>query len=151
MNIEGNTSLALMQAAQANGADALNSAKQTATDKDAKRINEVAQDFEAMFMTEMLKPMFAEIKPDERFGGGKGEEVFSGMMLQEYGKMMAETGSLGIADSVKAQLIEMQDEANGKRPNLETNINLEANTQQDNTNNNQSPLNDIIEELSNGQ
>ena len=104
MNLEGNTSLALMQAAQEKGADRLQDAKQAAKNKDEEHINAVAKDFEAMFMTEMLKPMFAELKPDERFGGGKGEEIFSGMMLQEYGKMMAETGSLGIADNVKHNL-----------------------------------------------
>ena len=42
----------------------------------------------------------------------------------------------------------MQDEVDGKRPDYEANININAYTQQDNE---QSPLNDIIEELSNGQ
>lgn len=74
-------------------------------------IDETAKDFEAMFMTEMLKPMFEGIQPDETFGGGKGEEVFSSLMLDEYGKKMASTGSLGIADLVKEQLIQMQSDA----------------------------------------
>ncbi|PZQ48476.1 MAG: flagellar biosynthesis protein FlgJ [Micavibrio aeruginosavorus] len=75
---------------------------------DMKKIEETAKDFEAMFVTEMLRPMFEGIKPDETFGGGKGEEIFSGMMLDEYGKSIAQSGTLGIADLVKAQLIEMQ-------------------------------------------
>lgn len=74
-------------------------------------IDETAKDFEAMFMTEMLKPMFEGIQPDETFGGGKGEEVFNSLMLDEYGKKMASTGSLGIADLVKEQLIQMQSDA----------------------------------------
>ena len=111
MNLDPNTSLALMQAAQNQTANAVNNAKQALSEKDMQRFDEVAKDFEAMFVTEMMKPMFEQIKPDATFGGGKGEEIFQGMMLQEYGKMMAETGQLGIADSVKQELIRMQAEA----------------------------------------
>ena len=114
MNLTSDTSLALMQASQSQTLEAANNAKSSVgkkmSDKDMKHFDEVAQDFEAMFVTEMMKPMFAEIKPDKFFGGGKGEEIFSGMMLQEYGKMMAQTGQLGIADSVKQELIRMQTE-----------------------------------------
>ena len=118
MNLDINSTLMLQNASQEN---AVQSAARKAkaleanrtegiTDKEMKRFDAVSKDFEAMFMTEMLKPMFAEIKPDERFGGGKGEEVFSGMMLQEYGKLMAETGQIGIAATVKEKLIQMQGE-----------------------------------------
>ena len=111
MNINPDTSLALMQAAQAESANALNATKSlNKEDKDMARIHEVAKDFEAMFMTEMLKPMFAELKVDARFGGGKGEEIFRGFMLQEYGKLIAERGEIGIADAVKGELIRMQSE-----------------------------------------
>lgn len=81
---------------------------------DMKRIDETARDFEAMFMTEMLRPMFEGIKPDETFGGGKGEEMFQSFLLDEYGKSMAAQGTLGIADLVKEQLIEMQSRAQDK-------------------------------------
>lgn len=148
MNLEGNTSIALMQAAQQDSQDKLHGAKQAATDKDMKRINEVAKDFEAMFMTEMLKPMFEQIKPDERFGGGKGEEIFNGMMLQEYGKMMAERGELGIADAVKGQLIQMQAEANGERDVIQNQMQASASN---NNQNNNDPLTQIIEEQLNAQ
>lgn len=72
------------------------------------RIEETARDFEAMFITEMLRPMFEGIKTNEMFGGGKGEEIFSGMLLDEYGKNMASAGTLGIADQVREQLIALQ-------------------------------------------
>lgn len=112
MNLDSNTSLALMQAAQAETSHAVNATKRAVSDKEMERFEAVAKDFEAMFMTEMMKPMFAELKPDPRFGGGKGEEIFRGMMLQEYGKLIAETGQIGIADSVRQELIRMQSEAN---------------------------------------
>lgn len=110
MNLNPDTSLALMQAAQGEASNRIYEAKRAVKDKNEARLDEVAKDFEAMFVTEMMKPMFEHIKPDPRFGGGKGEEIFRGLMLQEYGKMMAETGQLGIADSVKQELIRMQEE-----------------------------------------
>lgn len=116
MNLTNDTSLALMQATQSQAAQAVQNAKSAQTktnmsEKDMARFDAVSKDFEAMFVAEMMKPMFEGIKPDPRFGGGKGEEIFQGMMLQEYGKMMADTGQLGIADSIKLELIRMQSEA----------------------------------------
>ncbi len=87
---------------------------------DMQRIDETARDFEAMFLTEMLRPMFEGIQTNEMFGGGKGEEIFKSMLLDEYGKDMASTGTLGIADLVKQQLIEMQSKAN--QPELARNM-----------------------------
>ncbi|MGH1378202.1 MAG: rod-binding protein [Alphaproteobacteria bacterium] len=96
------TSLALMQASQT---------KQTAAmDKNQARIEEKARDFEAVFITEMMKPMFEGIETDELFGGGKGEEIFRGMMLDEYGKDIASLNTTGIQTQVKNKLIEMQSE-----------------------------------------
>ena len=102
------TSLALMQATQAK---AENLAKQAMSSQDKKdaQLEAAAKDFEAVFITEMMKPMFAGIKTDSKFGGGNGEEIFRGIMLQEYGKMISETGQIGIADSIKAELIQMQE------------------------------------------
>ncbi len=82
---------------------------------DMARIEESARDFEAMFVTEMMKPMFEGIETGGLFGGGKTEEIFRGFMLDEYGKMVAQTGQLGIADMVKAQMIEMQEKAGGAK------------------------------------
>jgi len=39
--------------------------------------------------------------------------MYRGLLITEYGKVMAESGGVGIADSVKAQLIQMQ-EAKGQ-------------------------------------
>ncbi len=108
-NISPDTSVAVMQASQGQASNTLSALKQAARDKEMDRLDEVAKDFEAMFVSEMMKPMFEGIKPDQTFGGGKTEEVFQGILLQEYGKLMAETGQLGIAEHVKAELIRMQE------------------------------------------
>lgn len=81
-----------------------------------RKIDEAAQDFEASFLTEMLRPMFEEVnKPNELFGGGKGEEIFSGMMTEEYGKKIAERGGVGLAQFVRDEMIRIQEAANGNR------------------------------------
>ncbi len=75
---------------------------------DQKRIDDAALDFESVFLTEMLKPMFHMIEVDDTFGGGKGEEVFGDFLVQEYGKMIAKQGGIGLASQIKAELIKMQ-------------------------------------------
>jgi flagellar protein FlgJ len=82
--------------------------------KDAQQLakaEEAAKEFEAVFISEMMKPMFEGISTDGAFGGGKGEEVFRSMLLQEYGKLMAQSNSIGLADQVKQQIILMQAQA----------------------------------------
>ena len=41
----------------------------------AAKAEKVAQDFEAVFIGQMLQPMFKDIKAEEPFGGGQGQEV----------------------------------------------------------------------------
>ncbi len=74
------------------------------------KIDKASKDFEAVFATEMLKPMFQEVdKGGGPFGGGKGEQIFSGMLLTQYGKQIAERDGLGIAGQVKAELLKLQE------------------------------------------
>lgn len=68
-------------------------------------------DFEAMFLAQMLKPIFESIEVNPIFGGGKGEEVFSGFLIEEYGKSLSKAGGIGIADHVKQEMIRIQEMA----------------------------------------
>lgn len=76
--------------------------------KDLKRIDQAAQDFEATFISEMLKPMFEMVEVNDTFGGGKGEEIFRDFTIQEYGKLIARQGGIGLSDQIKAQMIKLQ-------------------------------------------
>lgn len=76
-----------------------------------KKVEETANEFEAVFVTEMMKPMFEGLETDGTFGGGKGEEIFRGMMLEQYGKQVVKNGGFGIADHVKEQLLRLQENA----------------------------------------
>lgn len=79
--------------------------------KNYEQIDAKAKEFEAVFISEMLKPMFESVEVDPLFGGGNSEEIFRGMLVQEYGKKIAETKGIGIADFVKRELIRIQQEA----------------------------------------
>ncbi|PZP55502.1 MAG: flagellar biosynthesis protein FlgJ [Micavibrio aeruginosavorus] len=100
---------AQLRAAESKMANAAKSAS-SISDKDMKKIDKTAQDFEAVFVTEMLRPMWNMMKVSEDFGGGKGEEVFRDFTLNEYGKQIASQGGFGIATHVKEQLIRLQAE-----------------------------------------
>lgn len=103
------TAFTTMQAAQSRKPSALLTAHQNDPQaKNTQRIKDTAQDFEAVFMAEMLKPMFEGIDVEEPFGGGKGEEIFRGMMLDEFGKEIARRDVTGIQTQVMNKLIEMQ-------------------------------------------
>lgn len=77
-----------------------------ATDKEAQK---AAEDFEAMFLSQMLAPMWAGIETDGTFGGGSAEETYRSMLINEYGKLVSKAGGIGIADSVKAELLKLQE------------------------------------------
>lgn len=94
------TNLSLMQATQSNPLH----------NKDMSRIEETAREFEAVFISEMIKPMFEGIEVNKIFGGGKGEEMFRGLMIQEYGKQIAKRDVTGIQTQVKNKLLQMQAE-----------------------------------------
>jgi Rod binding domain-containing protein len=78
-------------------------------------LDAAAQDFEAMFATQLLKPMFDTVPVDGAFGGGNGEQVMRTFMLQEYGKMIAKTGVLGLAPQVKAAMLRAQENAKSRQ------------------------------------
>lgn len=68
-----------------------------------------AQDFEAMFLSQMLQQMFTGIKSDGLFGGGHGEEMFRSLLIDEYGKDMAKRGGIGIAHAIENSLLAAQE------------------------------------------
>ena len=79
--------------------------------QDARRaaVRQAAEDFEAMFLSQMLAPVFTQLGKDSLFGGGPGEQVYRSMMVQEYGKAIARSGGVGIADAVQREILRLQE------------------------------------------
>lgn len=97
------TALARLQGSQRQSGDA---GESTAARESVRRI---AQEFEAVFLSEMLAPVFDSVDTDGLFGGGQSEKIFRSMMVEEYGKAIARSGSVGIADAVQREILKMQE------------------------------------------
>lgn len=76
---------------------------------DVERAQQVAEDFEAFFLSQFLQPMFASLSVDPPFGGGMAEEIYRSLQLDEYGKAMARAGGVGIADAVLKEILILQE------------------------------------------
>jgi Rod binding domain-containing protein len=85
---------------------------QTADVAEARRVGE---EFEAMFLSKMLAPMFAGLRSDGPFGGGHGETMFRSLMIDEYGKRIAKAGGVGIADAVAREMLRLQENGHGQQ------------------------------------
>ena len=75
------------------------------------QIKKAAQDYEGVFVSQMLGKMFEGISTDGMFGGGQGEQMFRSLMLDEYGKKIASQGGIGLADQVTRELLKHQETA----------------------------------------
>jgi peptidoglycan hydrolase FlgJ len=68
-----------------------------------------AEEFEAVFLAEMLAPMFDGLNTDGLGGGGMGEQIFRPMLVERYAESITRAGGVGIADSIVRELMRMQE------------------------------------------
>jgi Rod binding domain-containing protein len=77
---------------------------------DPAKLAKAAQDFEAMAIGELLKPMFDTVDTaNSFFGGGSGEEAWRPMLVQEIARQIAAQGGLGLAQPVYDAMLRMQE------------------------------------------
>ena len=74
-----------------------------------QQARKVAEDFEAVFLGQMLKPMFENIEAAEPFGGSSSEKMWRTMQVDEYGKAIAKSGGIGLADAVFREILKTQE------------------------------------------
>ncbi len=53
--------------------------------------------------------MFEGLGSDEMFGGGEGESIYRSMMLQQFAKVAAQSGGVGITDAVQREILQHQE------------------------------------------
>lgn len=70
---------------------------------------QAAEEFEAVFLSQMLAPMFDTVPTDGIMGGGHAEQVYRGMMVEQMGQEIAKKGGVGIADTVYREILKMQE------------------------------------------
>jgi Rod binding domain-containing protein len=82
---------------------------QSGQNKNDAAISKAAAQFESVFISQFLGSMFSGLKTDGPFGGGQGEEMFRSLMIDKYADGLAAQGGFGLASSVKAQMLKMQE------------------------------------------
>ena len=80
-------------------------------DKNSK-LYKVCQEFEAIFIKQMLNVMRKTITKNELFHGGFVEEIFEDMLYDDYAKKMAVNGHFGLSDMLYKQLANQTTESN---------------------------------------
>jgi peptidoglycan hydrolase FlgJ len=68
-----------------------------------------AEEFEAIFLAQMMAPMFDGLDTDGLGGGGMGEEIFRPMLIERYADALSQAGGVGIADSIVRELMRLQE------------------------------------------
>lgn len=84
-------------------------AKQAARTGDSKQVDEIATEFEAQFIASMMDNMFVGIDTDGPLGGGDAEKTYRSLLIDEYGKLLAKAGGIGVADHVKRAMLKLQE------------------------------------------
>ncbi|GER08154.1 hypothetical protein GCM10007972_04440 [Iodidimonas muriae] len=88
---------------------ALASAKSNDISAREASMREAAEGFEAVFLGQMLAPMFSGLSSDGPMGGGHAEEVFRSMLVDEMGNAIAKAGGVGVAGPVYEKLLSLQE------------------------------------------
>jgi Rod binding domain-containing protein len=81
---------------------------QTPTQAPADELRRVAEEFESVFIAQMLAPMFQGLETDGLGGGGMGEEMFRPMLIEQYANAIARGGGIGLADHLVREMVRLQ-------------------------------------------
>jgi Rod binding domain-containing protein len=89
----------------------LTQADPTATPAQLTAIDGAAEDFEALFLAQMLAPLFEGLESDGPFGGGPAEGIYRGLLVEEFGRTLARAGGIGLAEPLQREMLKLQEAA----------------------------------------
>lgn len=81
----------------------------TQNTQSADQMRRIANDFEVSFLSAMMKPMFESLKTDGPFGGGAGEEMWKGFLVDEMAKETVRAGGVGLTGTVLDHMLKVQE------------------------------------------
>lgn len=70
-----------------------------------QELKKAAEDFESLFLQQMLSAMRKTIPESDLFGDRKAEEMFETMLDEEMSKNMAKAGGIGLSDMIYEQMV----------------------------------------------
>ena len=68
-----------------------------------------AEEFEAVFINQMLSTMFEGVGENDYFGGSYETDTYRGLLTETYADAISKSGGLGIADNIMRELISLQE------------------------------------------
>ncbi len=91
-------------AKQGKPAVAVTKAGETAKSRQDAQLRKAAQDFEAIFLRQLLKSMRRTVNESSLWGDGREMELYRAMMDDEFAAEMARSGGIGLAEMLVEQL-----------------------------------------------
>lgn len=79
------------------------------TNLDPAAAKTAAKQFESMFLSQMMQHMMEGVNTNPVFGGGKGEEMFKSVMVDEWAKKATAAGGIGLSAAIQRQLMKTQE------------------------------------------
>lgn len=89
---------------QASRVDSMTS--QASREHDVSKVKQLAKDFEAVFLEQMLRTMRSSVQKSGLVDGGNAEEIYRSMLDGEYAKLMAGQGTSGLSQMIERQLLQ---------------------------------------------
>ena len=74
---------------------------------DKARAKAIANDFEAVFLQQMLSAMRQGLAEDSPLGGPDSE--FGSLLISEQAKLISRAGGVGVADKILGELLKLQE------------------------------------------
>ena len=72
-----------------------------------EEVEKAAKEYEAVAVTKMLQQMYSDVKIDPLFGNKNTESIYKDMLLNEYGKLVADNGGIGLAKALTKDVQKM--------------------------------------------
>jgi peptidoglycan hydrolase FlgJ len=76
----------------------------------ADALRHAAQEFEAIFLAQVLGTMTQGLGGDDLLGDGQGE-LFRDMLNEEVAKLISRSGGIGVADALLREMLKAQEVA----------------------------------------
>ena len=76
----------------------------------ANRLRQTAEEFEAVFLAQVLQTLHTGIGGPGALNEGDNE-AWSGMLQEEYAKLIAKSGGIGVADGLMREMLKLQEVA----------------------------------------
>ena len=88
----------------------------SSSEKSKAELKKVAEEFEAVFIAQLLKIMRDTIEESGLEGGGFGKSIYTELFDQEIALSMAHRGAIGIGDIIYKSLADKESAANSNLP-----------------------------------